>query len=115
MRLESEIKTRINTIASKVFKGDSAKLQEISQKAELLSHLSEVNEADIYSDRHIKFGEKRAAVSSASKNIAQKLSFQMKPDPQMKNEFPNPPLAPVIGFKRKANSNRSLRSRNIDD
>lgn len=110
---ECLIKQKINTMASKNLKHDQSKLEEIARKADILSHLSEVNEADLRSDRKIIFGEKQAAMSAAAKKDTHKvLSF--KHDPNVKTE--NTELtAPVISFRRKVGANRSLRNRRDSD
>ncbi|VDM34704.1 unnamed protein product [Hydatigera taeniaeformis] len=111
---ESDIKLRITSLASKTFKGNEEKLQEITEKAELLSHLSEVNEADISSHYHLSFEEKHAPISLAAKRAALKIEFRPKPCPEIKTE---PSIIPVppIPFKRKVNTVRSLRGRNNDE
>ncbi|EUB56729.1 WW domain-binding protein 4 [Echinococcus granulosus] len=111
---ESDIKLRITSFASKTFKGDEAKLQEITEKAELLSHLSQVNEADISSHYRLKFEEKQAPVSSTAKRAVHKIEFRPKSDPEIKPEPCVTPMPP-IPFKRKANVSRNLRRRNNDD
>ncbi|KAL5111614.1 WW domain-binding protein 4 [Taenia crassiceps] len=111
---ESDIKLRIARLASRTLKGDEEKLQEITEKAELLSHLSEVNEADISSHYHLNFEEKQAPISSVAKKAALKIEFHTKPDPEIKAEPSTTPMPP-IPFKRKANASRSLRRRNNDE
>lgn len=114
MKSESDIKLRITSLASKTLKGDEEKLQEITEKAELLSHLSEVNEADISSHYHLNFEEKQAPISSAARKAALKVEFNTKPSPRIKTEPSTTPIPP-IPFKRKANASRSLRRRNNDE
>ncbi|KAL5970148.1 WW domain-binding protein 4 [Taenia solium] len=111
---ESDIKLRITSLASKTLKGDVEKLQKITEKAELLSHLSEVNEADISSHYHLNFEEKQAHISSAARKAALRIEFHTKSDPEIKTEPSTTPIPP-IPFRRKANSSRSLRRRNNDE
>ncbi|KAM7540465.1 hypothetical protein Aperf_G00000042535 [Anoplocephala perfoliata] len=111
---ESLIKQRITTVARKNLKYDQSKLEEIAQKAEILSHLSEINEAGLRSDRKIIFEEKQATVSAAARKEAHKVLLSFKHDPLVKTESPES-TAPVISFKRKVGANRSLRSRRDND
>ncbi|KAM3172356.1 hypothetical protein ACTXT7_014703 [Hymenolepis weldensis] len=107
------IKQRITSLASKNLKHDQARLEEITQKADILSHLSEVNEAGIRSDGKINFQEKQAAISAAALKETRKIQRSFKQDPDVKSEAPGPTI-PAIPFKRKVGGNRSLRKRDDD-
>ncbi|VDO06585.1 unnamed protein product [Rodentolepis nana] len=110
---DNVIKQRITTLANKNLKHDQARLEEISRKADILSHLSEVNEAGIRSDRKINFQEKQAAISAAALKETRKIQLLFKQDPDVKSEAP-PSTVPAISFKRKVGGNRSLRKRDDD-
>nr|CDS28305.1 ww domain binding protein 4 [Hymenolepis microstoma] len=113
MKPDNLIRQRITTLANKNLKHDQARLEEISRKADILSHLSEVNEAGIRSDRKINFQEKQAAISAAALKETRKIQLLYKQDPDVKNETPGPTIS-AISFKRKAGGNRSLRKRDDD-
>ncbi|VDD76284.1 unnamed protein product [Mesocestoides corti] len=114
VKTENKIKLRITSLASKAFRGDEAKLQEITEKAELLSRLSEISEASLSSAQRLEFKEKQASVSSAAKKAVQKLESCLKPDPDAA-DAPATSLPPPITFKRKSNAGRNFRNRTNDD
>lgn len=107
------IKQRITSLANKNLKHDQARLEEITQKADILSHLSEVNEAGIRSDGKINFQEKQAAISAAALKETRKIQRSFKQDPDVKSGTPGP-TTPAISFKRRVGGNRSLRRRDDD-
>lgn len=111
---ESLIKLKINTIASKNLKGDEERLQEMAEKAELLSHLSEVSEENIFSAQRLEFKEKQATVSLAAQKAVKKLESCLKTDPDASSTKPVT-ASTAIAFKRRSNANRNIRSRPRDE
>lgn len=115
VKQESLIKLKINSLAGKVLKGDEERIQAVAEKAELISHLSEVNEENILSAQRLEFKEKHATVSLAAQNAVKNLESCLKSDPDASQPRLVDQAASAIAFKRKSNTNRSLRGRTQDN
>lgn len=114
---ENRIKMRITSLAKMRSVDDNS--EQLAEKAELISRLSETSENNLFAQQHPDFIEKSAVISLAAQKAVQRLLESSESSSNLADGNANRDATstPAIAFKRKKINagNRHIRSRTDDD